>query len=74
MTCALALSLGSEEQRKIISTYEAWERREIRWGVKSGASMGVPAVPQQLTNLTRIHEVAGLIPGLVQWVGDLASP
>ena len=36
--------------------------------------MGVPAMPQQLTNPTRIHEVAGLIPGLVQWVGDLASP
>ena len=27
---------------------------------------------QWLTNLTRNHEVAGLIPGLVQWVKDLA--
>ena len=25
---------------------------------------------QQLTNLTRIHEDSGLIPGLVQWVKD----
>ena len=27
---------------------------------------------QQLTNPTSIHEVLGLIPGLAQWVKDLA--
>ena len=27
---------------------------------------------QWLTNLTRKHEVVGLIPGLAQWVKDLA--
>ena len=27
---------------------------------------------QGLTNLTRSHEVEGLIPGLAQWVKDLA--
>ena len=29
---------------------------------------------QWLTNMTRNNEVAGSIPGLSQWVGDLALP
>ena len=29
---------------------------------------------QQLTNPTRNHEVAGLVPGPAQWVKDLALP
>jgi len=33
---------------------------------------GVPIVAQWLTDLTRNHEVVGLIPGLAQWVKDLA--
>ena len=36
------------------------------------ASSGVPVVAQWLTNLTKNHEVAGLIPGLVWWVKDPA--
>ena len=36
--------------------------------------LGVPVVARQLTNPTRIHEDMGLLPGLPQWVKDLALP
>ena len=35
---------------------------------------GVPIMAQWLANPTRNHEVVGSIPGLVQWVKDLAWP
>ena len=33
---------------------------------------GVPIVAQRVMNLTSTHEDVGLIPGLTQWVKDLA--
>ena len=37
----------------------------------SSADLGVPVVVQWLTNPSRNHEVAGLIPAVAQWVKDL---
>ena len=36
--------------------------------------MGVSIVAQWLMNPIRNHEVVGAIPGLAQWVNDLAFP
>ena len=45
----------------------------LQWLIEN-IYIGVPVVAQWLANLTRNHEVAGSIPGLAQWVKDLALP
>ena len=42
--------------------------------IKNNSSLEFPFVAQWLMNLTRNHKVAGLIPGLAQWVEDPELP
>ena len=43
-------------------------KSKIKYDFKISEKAGVPIVAQQVKNLTSIHEVSGLIPGLAQWV------
>ena len=46
------------------------ERTAFYASLRKEERFGVPVVVQWLTNLSRNHEVLGLVPGLAQWVKD----
>ena len=48
-------------------------QKKIKLFQKEHTRFGVPVIAQQSMNPTSIHEDAGLIPGLAQWVMDLAG-
>ena len=63
--------VSGEEARR-----EAWSRETFHYCILLHLRVywGVPIVVQWLRNPTRNREVAGLIPGLTQWVKDSVLP
>ena len=47
---------------------------DTQWNTQEQLNTGVPIVAQQIKNQHSVHEAAGYISGLTQWVKDSALP
>ena len=70
----ISTMVSSKEKLYLVSCFR--DHSHCQWRIDYRQTRiekpGVPVVAQWLTNPTRNHEVAGLIPSLVQWVKDQA--
>ena len=68
----IKIFLGIGRLKGFVSLWP-WRKGLLKMGFKKKI-FGVPDVAQWLTNPTSTHEDVGSIPGLTQWVKDLALP
>ena len=75
---AIDLTLTRENRNRFIDIENKLTVTKVRRGIIGNLELkythGVPVVAQWLTNPTRNHEVAGLVPALAQWVNDMVLP